>query len=142
MSDDAFERATNDELTAVLELDERESIRYRLAVELQQHRARIAAHAAAHPERLSEKVLDSISTTLARDTRLMIGGDMTRAEGRAAIAEIQQRRAADPTPEDVAVARDLIDWCDGCLRINHKLEAHRDIKRLLEKLISAAGVAP
>lgn len=31
-----------DELTAVLELDERESIRYRLAVEVQQHRAAIA----------------------------------------------------------------------------------------------------
>lgn len=68
-------------------------------LELLEHRARIAAHETAHPERLSDGQLGSIETALARDTRSTVGLDMTRKEGRAAIAEIRQRRATDLTAD-------------------------------------------
>lgn len=107
-----------------------------IVAELQQHRARIAAHATAHPERLSEDQLDSIESALARDTRQTVGLDMTRKEGRAAIAEIRQRRTTGLGLDDVErlwwLIRKLEDFIgDDCIR--------DPLRETLERLLRAHG---
>lgn len=70
-------------------------------------------------------------------------GDYGHDEGLLAlVAEIEERRTADPKPEDVAKARDIIEWCDGLVRMSPGLETHREIARLLRMFISATGAAP
>jgi len=98
--------------------------------EILQHRA------LAHPKRLNDDQIDSISAALARDTRSMVGVDMTRKEGRSAIAEIRARRAADLTPEEV---RRLATVLAFVKRSHPRWE--EDIA-LLEKILAAHGVRP
>lgn len=76
-------------------------------LELLEHRARIAAHATAHPERLSDEVVAKIRRDLDNpDTYTR--REMLRSEQIIAIAEIQQRRAADLTPDDLETVREML----------------------------------
>jgi hypothetical protein len=111
-------------------------------VELQQHRARIAAHASAHPERLSDVALTEIVASIDD-----ADGDMTHLEdvvdgdeiGAMAI-ECQQGRALDLTPEDIAEARRIHEWCASTSApADLSFEPRRDIQRVIEKLLLAHG---
>lgn len=109
-------------------------------VELLEHRTRIAAHAAAYPERLSDRTLCDLSFHMMNEI-----GDHLEHDGGvglsipdartvvAALLEIQQRRAEDLTPDGVAAVRDLLLSLDG---------EPRAMRCALTKILSAHGVSP
>lgn len=123
-------------------LTDGEAMQRAALLELQQHRARIAAHATAHPERLSEDDINGVvecGVGLFEEFEDCLTGD----EVRSMAIEIQQRRAADLTPDDLIEARRIHEWCaihpPGA---EISFEARRDIQRLLEKLLRAHGSQP
>jgi hypothetical protein len=112
--------------------------------ELQSHRARNAAHAAAHPERLSDNYL---ANRAAHIDCMTADGESTdalisqrRADERRAIAEIQHRRAADLTPEELETVREMLaefeandmGWENGC----------EDVVAVCRKILRAHGATP
>lgn len=126
------ERVNEDELAAVLDLDVRESIRYRLAVEVQQYRARIAAHAAAHPERLSEGEVNEIIAAYEDEPAAL--EDALDADTIAQLAvEVWQRRTWDLTPDETEALRTLLASLDG---------EPRAMRAAIEKIFNAHGSRP
>jgi hypothetical protein len=78
-----------------------------LLAEIDQHRARIAAHAATHPERLSDGEVNEIVAAYEDEPAAL--EDALDADTIAQLAiEIQQRRAADLTPPQIDQVRAML----------------------------------
>jgi hypothetical protein len=130
-------RLTGDELAQCRALVPAECIGLLHAVdgmvaEIKQHRAALAVHAAAHPERLSEDVLAGIAGALTQEGRGLESVFMPGEAG-SIVTEIQQRRAADLTPDEIAAMRMLMSSLDG---------EPRAMRTALEKLLRAHGATP
>lgn len=97
--------------------------------ELLEHRARIAAHAAAHPERLSDEELAGDASAFP-----------TIAQAGSMALEIWQRRAADLTPKEIAFAK---EWLRDLEDFAHMEAPEAQIPiSIFRKLLAAHGVTP
>jgi hypothetical protein len=83
--------------------------------------------------KVSDFAIKSIIDVLTRDTRLMVGGDVTRAEGLSAFQELRARRANDLAPEQVPCIIHALSICTA--KRDEALSVDRpEYDRILEAL--------
>lgn len=114
----------------------------RLALlELQSYRARIAAHAKAHPERLDDEHIADLLASVSEGWRLM------GHEAKAVLTEIQQRRAAALGPaqlEHIKRARAAIAGGEVATMLapHGWPDARDEVLEIFDAILRAHGVAP